>query len=466
MVPMFTLDETRAALGPELLMVRPGAAATAGGFSGVANDSRTAMAGQLFVALQTEVRDGHSFVGDAVARGAAGVLVSRDVDVAAGVTVLRVRDTRHALGELARAWRARFPEVKVIVITGNVGKTSTKELTAALLGRYFNVLKSPANFNDEVGLSMTIFQLTEAHDRAVLEVGMDHLGEIRRSCEIARPESAVVLNVGPTHLERLGSLEAIADAKAEAVEALSESGTAFLNADDPFVSRMGSRTRARVVTFGIEHEADFRATGVVSRGLDGVNFMLQTSGQLIPTHSPLPGARLVANALAAVAVLVNEGISPADAARALAEVEVPARLRARRGPDDTLILDDSYNASPPSMLAALGVLAETPGRRIALLGDMLELGSAEAEGHRIVGERAAQVANVLFTTGARGRLIAEAAAAAGMKGVQHFDSKDDVLEALRAILGRGDVLLVKASHGIALHTVVEALAEAEEPSHA
>jgi UDP-N-acetylmuramoyl-tripeptide--D-alanyl-D-alanine ligase len=451
---MLTVDDVRTALGPDLLAETPGSASS---FSAVSNDSRVTKPGELFVALETEVRDGHAFVADAVARGAAGVLVHHEIDVPAGVSSFRVANTQHALGELAHAWRERFPFLKVTVVTGNVGKTTTKELTAALLGRFCHVLKSPANFNDEIGLSMTLFQLMEAYERAVLEVGMFELGEIRRLCEIARPETAVVLNVGPTHLERLGSIEAIAAAKAEAVESLSQWGTAILNADDPYVAAMDRKTKARVITFGIERHADVRATGLKSRGLSGVDFSVSAGGRSVPAHSPLPGVRLVSNALAAITVAFSEGISLEETVHALSQTEVPARLQSRLAAGGALVLDDSYNASPASMLSALSVLAETPGRRVALLGDMLELGSAEADGHRSVGERAAEVADILFTVGPRGRMIAEAARAIGATTVEHFDDKAEAVRELKELLGPGDVLLVKASHGLALNTVVEDL---------
>jgi UDP-N-acetylmuramoyl-tripeptide--D-alanyl-D-alanine ligase len=454
---LFSLADVRNALGVDLLQERSGSHAS---FSAVTNDSRVAKPGELFVALATEVRDGHDFVADAVTHGATGVVVHRDVEAPDGVAVFRVRDTRHAIGELARYWRERFPALEATVVTGNVGKTTTKELTAAVLGRFFKVLKSPLNFNDEIGLSMTLFQLDETHERAVLEVGMFELGEIRRLCQIAQPETAVVLNVGPTHLERLGSLEAIASAKAEAVESLTRSGTAVLNADDPFVSGMASRCAGRVLTFGIEQHADVCATDIHSRGLAGVDFNLVVDGRSLAAHSPLPGVRLVSNALAAVTVAFSEDISLDDAVHALAEASIPTRLQSRLAPSGAMILDDSYNASPASMLAALGVLAETPGRRVALLGDMLELGSAEADGHRAVGEKAAEVADLLFTIGPRGAQIAAAARAAGVANVQHLDSKETAVRELKQLLGPGDVLLVKASHGLALNTVVEDLLQA------
>ncbi len=450
---MLRVPEVRTALGPQLLSERPGQARA---FAGVSNDSRTVKPGQLFVALKTENRDGHEFVPAAVQAGAAGVVVQRDVEVPEAVAVFRVRNTQTALGNLAAYWRDRF-DVKCIVIAGNVGKTTTKELTAALLSGRHQVLKSSANFNDEVGLSMTLFQLTSRHDRAVLEAGMFELGEIRRLCDIARPEIAVVMNVGPTHMERLGSLEAIAQAKAEAVEGLPFEATAVLNADDPYVAAMASKTKARVLTFGLEPGADARATDVRSLGLGGVDFQFSMGGRGLAAHSVLPGAGLVHNALAALTVAIADGMSVEEAVAALGRARVPARLQVKESKTGAIILDDCYNANPASMLVALAVLAETPGRHLALLGDMLELGPAEEEGHREVGRRAAEVSDAIFVVGPRARGLAEAARAAGGPPVCYFESKEAAGRALKAELRHGDVVLVKASHGMALETVVAEL---------
>src|SRR4051794_37114252 len=267
MAASFTPDEVRAALASDLISVREGSASF---FHSVTNDSRIATPGQLFVALRTEDRDGHAFIPDALSKGVAGVLTEASNDLANGFIaelvpealegraavvspasghanapwVFQVHDTTHALGQLAAFHRMRFLHLRVVTITGNTGKTTTKELAAAILGRQYEVLKSPANYNNEVGLSMTLLEANEAHERAVLETGMDRLGEIARMCEIARPDCAVVLNVGPTHLEKLGSMEAIAQAKGEAVEALGIHGTAILNADDPYVAAMESKSKA------------------------------------------------------------------------------------------------------------------------------------------------------------------------------------------------------------------------------
>jgi UDP-N-acetylmuramoyl-tripeptide--D-alanyl-D-alanine ligase len=454
MQTLFTSDELRAALGADLLAEHGG---STDAFSGITNDSRVTRPGEVFVALKTEARDGHDFVGDAVANGATGVVIGREMPIPNGIAVFRVRDTAFGLGEIARYHRRRFLHLRVVVVTGNVGKTTTKEVTAALLGRRFSVLKSKANFNDNIGVAMMVLAMREGHERAVLEVGMDHAGEIARSCEIAGPDTAVVLNVGPTHMEALGSIEAIAAAKAEAVEAIGPHGSAVLNADDPYVAAMASKAHGRVITFGIEKSATIRATDVRSRGLGGVDFTLNGPGRALPTHNPLPGTSLVYNALAGIAVAFDEGFSLEEAAHALTQIEVPRRLQVRLASNGATILDDVYNAGPASMLAALGVLAETPGRRIAFLGDMLELGAAEAEAHRRIGEHAAGVVDALYTTGKRGRLIAEAARLAGAVHVEHIESKDEAARFFRETLGPGDVLLIKASHGLALHTVVEEL---------
>ena len=450
---MFTVAQVREALGENLRGERIG---LAGAFDAVTNDSRVARPGELFVALKTEVRDGHDFVPDAVQRGVAGVVVEDpEVAIPEDVWAFIVPDTKHAIGELARHYRSRFA-ARTIAVTGNVGKTTTKEIISAVLGSKYRVLKSPSNFNDEIGLAMTLFGLDESHERIVVEVGMFELGEIARLCEIARPEISVVLNVGPTHLERLGSMEAIAQAKGEAVEALLPEGVAVINADDPYVAAMPPRTKARVVTFGIDSAPDFRAKDIAGRGIEGVDFTLLHEGSEYSVHTPLPGARLVYNALAAIAVATADGMTVEEAITALGREAIPARLQRKTASSGATILDDSYNASPASMIAALGVLAETPGRRIALLGDMLELGSAETDGHRAVGEEAARVVETLYTIGPRGPLIAEAARNGGLREVCQLDSKEEAVERLN-LLGPGDTVLIKASHGLRLDAVVAEL---------
>ena len=428
-------------------------------FRNVVVDSRQAGRGDLFVALPGARRDGHEFVLGAVAQGAAGVLVREaSPDVPANVAVFAVDDTLAALQRLAAGRRDRR-HAPVIGITGSVGKTTTKELVAAVLGARYRVLKNEANYNNEIGLPLTLLCLTKSHQRVVLEMGMYALGEIRALCEIARPGIGVVTNVGPSHLERLGSLEAIAAAKAELPESLPPQGYAVLNADDPLVMAMAGRTRAQVLTYGTSPEAGVRASDVVSRGLEGVAFRLHWRDDSVPVTTRLPGRHIVSNALAAAAVALADGMALAEVADALAEAQVPLRIQVHRGRQGSTILDDTYNASPASMAAALDLLAEIPGRRIALLGDMAELGAASREGHLAVGRRAAETADIIHAVGEEAQAIADAAREAGHGSVHHWPAKEQAGEAVAAGLRPDDVVLLKASRALAFETLLDVLKE-------
>ena len=428
-------------------------------FRDVVVDSRQAGRGDLFVALRGERHDGQEFVADAVERGARGLLVREPVDdLPSGVTAFVVPDTLLALQRLAAGRRDRR-RTKVVGITGSVGKTTTKEITATVLGAKYRVLKSEANYNNEIGLPLTLLKLTNRHQRAVLEMGMYALGEIRTLCEIARPEIGVVTNVGPVHLERLGSMEAIAAAKAELLESLPPHGFAMMNADDPFVRSMADRTRARPLFYGLTEGADVRATDVASRGLEGVSFRLEFQGRSVDVETKLPGRHIVSNALAAAAVGLADGLSLEDVAAALAEADVQVRIRTHIGRSGATLIDDTYNASPSSVMAALDLLAEIPGRRIAVLGEMAELGPASHEGHLAVGRRAAETADIIHAIGEEAKLIAQAARDAGHRAVHGWSTKEEAAEALLAGLREDDVVLLKASRAMAFETLVEALKE-------
>ena len=452
---MPTTQDITVALDP--LLIAASRAIERQSFNGVVIDSRQVQPGDLFIALPGEHRHGHEFIADAVSHGATGVIAQRQPpDLPREVSFFQVDDTLAALQRLATYWRGKH-RVKVVGITGSVGKTTCKELTAAVLSSGYQVLKSEANLNTEIGLPLTLLQLRPEHDRVVLEMGMYGLGEIRLLCQIARPQMGVVTNVGPIHLERLGTLEAIAQAKAELVESLPSDGWAILNADDPQVAAMAERTSARVALFGESPQCSVRGTVLSTSGLEGISFRLTCDDQSADVSAPLPGRHNLYNALAAAAVGLADGLSVQEVAAAVAAADVPLRLRAVSGPQGSTILDDTYNASPTSMLAALDLLAELPGRRLALLGDMLELGNFEEEGHRLVGDRAARTTNVLYTLGERGRIIGEAAQAAGHQDVRFLVSKEKAALAIRQTLSEGDHLLVKASRVMALETVIEEL---------
>lgn len=432
-------------------------------FRRVVVDSRLAGDGDLFVALPGERVDGHAFIPDALRSGATGVLARRWPDglppeVRARTAFFPVADPLRALQHLAAAWRGRWP-VRTVGVTGSVGKTSTKEAVAAVLSRRYCVLKSTGNLNTEIGLPLVLLQLNAQHQRAVLEMGMYDLGDIRLLCRMARPEIGVVTNIGPSHLERLGSMERIADAKAELVESLPPDGIAVLNADDPLVAALAHRTAARVVTYGRTPEADCHAAGVQPLGLDGLAFSLFWQGQQVHVRTPLLGAHSVYTCLAAAAAGLIEGLPLDGVGRALRDFRDGNRIQVRRLASGVTLLDDTYNASPSSMKAALALLAQTPGRRIAVLGDMLELGSYEEAGHLEVGRCAAAAAGLLVTVGPRGRLIARAAREAGLARVIEAEEPAEAAHLLRSLTRSGDFVLIKASRSMGLERIVDQLLE-------
>ncbi len=428
---------------------------------GAAVDSRLVQPGELFVALPGEHVDGHAFVSEAIVRGAAAVIVTRpmpDPTALGDVTVVRVADPLAALGALAAGWRRRFTPL-VVGVTGSIAKTSTKEAIAAVLASRFTTLRSQGNQNNEIGLPLTVLRMRSEHEAAVLEMGMYVGGEIAELARIARPRVGVVTAVQPVHLSRIGSLGAIESAKGELLEALPPEGAAVLNADDPIVRRMGSRSVARSVTYGFAGDADVGAEAVASAGLQGMRFTLRAEGMRRPLTIPTLGRLSVHNALAGAAVGRVAGLSFDEIQTGLsAGWSAPHRVQLVRLGEITVV-DDSYNASPHSMVAALDMLAGLPGRRGAVLGEMLELGAASDAGHRLVGEAAARTVEWLVVVGRGAGGIAEGAVEAGMDRarVVHVPDIETALEVLRPRLRDGDVVLVKASRGIALDRLVDGL---------
>jgi UDP-N-acetylmuramoyl-tripeptide--D-alanyl-D-alanine ligase len=440
-------------------------------------DSREVGPNDVFVAFRGEKTDGHLYVAEAFSRGAVAAIVEQEVsieslllDLRLNVTqraikqwtlpvIFRVDNSLIALQELAKWWRSRLTKLRVIGITGSVGKSSTKELTAAVLERDFILLKSEGNLNNEIGLPLTLLELEPKHERAVLEMGTYGLGEITRLTELAQPIVGVVTNVGPVHLERMGSLEAIAAAKSELVQALPASGTAILNFDDPRVLAMRDKTRAKVLTYGLDLQADLWADEIVSEGLEGIHFTLHYNGEEFHVQVPLLGRHSVHTSLRAAAAGLAEGMAWDHILEGLQDRRAQLRLVAVPGPNGSTILDDSYNASPASMIAALNLLAELNGRKVAVLGDMLELGEYEDEGHRMVGLRAIDAADVLVTVGELGQLMAREALDNGMslERVKVCRTNEEAIEYLETIVQPGDMILIKGSRGLHMEDIVNAL---------
>ena len=431
--------------------------------TGGAADSRAVQSGDLFTAFPGEQVDGNHFVADALANGAVAAICER---VPQGdfrdKTLVVAPDATRAVGELANAWR-RECNPRVVGITGTVGKTTAKDLTAAAVGAGFKTHKSAGNFNSREGLPLALMSLRRDHQVSVLELAMDSLGEILYLCEIADPQIGVVLNVGLTHIEKLGTIDAIQREKLTLPRYLPESGTAILNADDPRVGPAVSDLRCNVIRFGIGPAATLKITNSVNHGLFGVSFNASFEGQTVEVDSPLPGEHTVAAALAALGVCLSLGMSLEQAASAVSASDEPGRSHIFTGRAGATIIDDRYNSSPASLAGALAMLGALPGRRIALLGRMAELGEFELREHQFAGGIAAENTDLLVTAGETCRILAQSAREAGMDAVHWFAEKDEAAAFVAALLAEGDFVLVKASRGEAFETILPLLGADSQP---
>lgn len=459
-MPKFSLADVEKALG-EVTVLEHGQQE----FSDVITDTRRITDGALFVALKGERFNGETFVEEAFKQGANGVLVSNEYQGTGsglGGTVIKAGfDTQTALQKLAHFWRMKF-DIPMVVITGSNGKTTTKDLTASVLSAKWPVLKTQGNFNNEIGLPLTLLNMDETHRAAVVEIGMRGLGQIKALAPIAAPSIGVVINVGETHMELLGSMENIAKAKAELVEAIPAGGTVILNNDNKYTAAMKDKCNegVKVITFGIDQEADIKAFDVAG-GVTDTKFKcrLGRDGQVAQFVLPMVGRHNVSNALAAIAVGWHLGFDAEAIQSGLATPEISGmRFEAKRIGDYNII-NDAYNASPMSMEAAINTLQEVAkGRRIAVLGDMLELGDVSVAAHQKVGR---QVANsgafALIAFGDRGRDIAKGAQAAGMERVFHVDSHQAAADKLHELLQPEDTVLVKGSRGMQMEKIIELL---------
>jgi UDP-N-acetylmuramoyl-tripeptide--D-alanyl-D-alanine ligase len=441
-------------------------------------DSRECVPGSLFIALPGEHVDGHEYVEDAFDRGAYFAFVNRDLpeyipvlDLRTGAAfdqsveltapmAIRVDDSLQALQQVARFWRQKH-DLRVIGITGSVGKSTTKEVAAKVLEQRYRTLKNPGNLNNEIGLPLTLLQLNDQHQRAVLEMGFYMPGEIRFLCEIAEPRVGIITNIGTVHAERAGSQEAIARGKAELVESLpaAPEGVAILNYDDPLVKAMAKKTRARVFFYGLDERADLWADQVNGLGLEGISFRLHYRNEVLHMKVPLIGRHSVHTALRAAAVGLVENLTWHEIVSGLRSGDTQLRLVAVNGIHGALLLDDTYNASPQSTLAALNLLDEMSGHKIAVLGDMLELGSYEEIGHQMVGVRAAEVADEIITVGPRARGIASSARKGRFPNVMitELEDSDQVIDFLKDRLNENAVVLVKGSRGMRMERIVAEL---------
>ena len=444
-------------------------------------DSRKVIPGTLFIALNGEHVDGHNFIDEAFDNGALLAIIEKDIKTNHKIIdlskkpidgdeikipkppfCLKVNNSLKALQTIAHYWRGKL-NIRVIAITGSVGKSSTKELTAEVLSQKYHTHKNPGNYNNEIGLPLTILSLGEGYERLVLEMGFYYPGEITFLCNIALPQVGILTNIGTVHAERAGSQEIIALGKSELVQALPPypDGTAILNYDDPFIRSMAVKTKARVIYYGLSPEADLWADEIKGHGLQGIQFVLHYKENRIQLHVPLLGRHSVQTVLRAVATGLIEGLSWEEIKQGLNQSHTQLRLVAVKTKSGALILDDTYNATPESTIADLDLLQELKGQKIAVLGDMLELGKYELQGHQLVGARAAEVVQHLIAVGPRSKTIAETAKESGLSptAITWVEDASDATELLRYNLKEGDIVLIKGSHGLHMGCISAALEE-------
>jgi len=430
---------------------------------GFSTDTRTLKPGDLFIALQGKNHDGHTFIPDALGKGAVGAIVSKPVSHQVDSTplLILVRDTLEALGDIASCWRAHHP-ISLVAVTGTNGKTTTKDMIGSVLGQVRRVLCSPGNFNNLVGLPLSLLQLREDHQAAVVELGMSAPGEIRRLSQISRPDLGVITNVGPAHLEFLRSVEAIAEAKAELLPFL-EKGFTILNQDDPYLNALFPQVRGQLLTFGLNRRADLWAEEPQAQGTMGTSFILRRGREAVPVLLPALGIYNIYNALAAAAVGWAMGMDLEAIAEGLEQTPLsPMRMEQIQLACGARVLNDAYNANPASMKAALEAFFKirNGGRAILILADMLELGPEAGEAHRQVGELVARLhPDLLITLGELSRGIDEGAIAGGIdpEKVHHFKDYKEARSFLATELGPDAWVFLKGSRGMRLERVLDGI---------
>lgn len=416
-------------------------------------DSRETGPGVLFVPLKGEKRDGHDFIESALDAGA--MTLSERTDVYGNGTVIKVADTRKALGDIARYYKIKYP-VKSVAITGSVGKTTTKDLVYSVIAQGYNTHKTPNNFNNDIGVPLTIFGMEEGTEAAVIEMGMNHFGEISYLSDIARPDCAIISNIGMSHIENLGSQEGIFRAKMEMAERFTDKNTLFVNGDDKFLGSIDNTTY-KVVRFGMADTNDVYAKDIVNKGLSGTEFTVVYSGGEFRCEVRQPGEHNIYNALAAVCAGLHFGLAEAQITAGVRDcVYTSSRLEIteHKGME---IINDCYNSSPDSVRAALKVMQHTvKTRRVAVLGDILEMGEYAKDAHFELGKSVKEIGiDLLVTAGENAKYIADGAKEAGLLDVMSFASTDELKAVVGEIVKSGDCILVKASHGMEFYKITD-----------
>ena len=425
----------------------------------ISTNSREIGEGELFIPLVGEKFDGHEFIQAAFELGAAAVLTQKDTELFIDKTIIKVRDTKKALGDIARYYKAKH-NVPTVAVTGSVGKTTTKDMLYSVVSQKYNTLKTLANYNNDIGLPWTIFRLEKEHEAAVLEMGMNHFGEIDYLASIGNPDVAVITNIGESHIENLGSREGIFKAKMEITNRFTKDNTLIVNGDDDYLSTVKGRGDYKVVYYGIKNpQNDVYAKDIENNGLSGITFTAVANGREYKAEISVPGVHNVYNALAAICVGLEFDIPMEQILVGIKTFEPTAQRLAVEDYKGITIINDCYNASPDSIRAALNVLKDTKAeRRIAVLGDVLEMGDFAAEAHYKLAPALKECGvDMLVTAGENMKNLARGAEEQGIKEIHAFDKTLEVSNYIKETVKKGDAVLIKASHGMRFNEVYDAI---------
>ena len=423
---------------------------------GISTNSREIKEGELFIPLVGDKFDGHEFIRAAFELGASAALTSKETELFIGKTIIRVKDTKKALGAIAAYYKDKN-NVPTIAVTGSVGKTTTKDMVYSVISQKYNTLKTEANFNNDIGLPLTIFHLEKEHEAAVLEMGMNHFGEIDYLASIGKPDAAIITNIGESHIENLGSREGIFKAKMEITNRFGKDNTLIVNGDNDFLRTV--KGEYKVVRYGLDSGNDVYAKDIVNKGLGGISFTAVVNGTEYAAELAVPGEHNVYNALAAICAGIEFKIPMEDILRGIKTFEPTAQRLAVEDYKGITIINDCYNASPDSIKAALKVLAATDAkRRIAVLGDVLEMGEHAPSAHYGLAKYVKDAGvDVLVTAGENMKNLARGAKEQGVGEIHAFDKTLEACNFVKDALKEGDAVLIKASHGMRFEEVYNAI---------
>lgn len=422
-------------------------------------DSRKEALNSLFIPFKGEKSDGHDYIGKAFENGAAAALTEKEIDSIDGKSLIYVDNTQKALGNIAKYYKKKF-KVKTVAVTGSVGKTTTKDMLYAVMNMQYSTLKTDGNYNNEIGLPLTVLRLNAAHEAAVFEMGMSDFGEIKYLADIARPDVGIITNIGMSHIENLGSREGICKAKLEICEYFDKNSLLIINGDDEYLKKAKINGKFEIITYGIENECDYRARDIENLGLDGTKFTVCIYGRDYRIHVKVPGVHNVYNALSAIACGVHYNIGPNQIIAGIENFSLTKMRMSIEKYGTLTVINDCYNSSPDSVRAALQVLSTQNTRKVAILGDILEMGEYAEKAHYELGKQVTESGvDLLITAGENALFMAKGADETGLEKIKSFKNTEELCKNISGLLEENDCILIKASRGMHFEKVVEQITE-------